>query len=41
MRDLVAATVVPISELEGIELAAKLGCQAVEERLSLGVRVCC
>lgn len=39
MRDFVAAAVVSIRDLEGIELDAKLGRQTVEERLSLGVRV--
>jgi hypothetical protein len=39
MRDFVAAAVVSIRDLEGIELDAKLGRQTVEERLSLGIRV--
>lgn len=39
MRDFVAAAVVSVRYLEGIELDAKLGRQTVEERLGLGVRV--
>jgi hypothetical protein len=39
MRDLVAAAVVPIRELEGIKLDAKFGGQAVEEYLGLDICV--
>lgn len=39
MRDFVAATVVSIRQLEGIQLSAKLECKAVEKRLCLSIRV--
>ena len=41
MCDLEAARVVPSCELEGIKLAAKLGCQAEEECLCLDIIVFC